>query len=337
MYARKFLKDENVFWCSLLPILVFKPMLSSQIDKVFNEIIKSCDVSKNLLQQWCSPSDTSKASLNASFRAKLRVIQYIVSHKLAEFWFETITPNDTDRYLDRHNIETLHYLFPDPIIPIIENLSMKNISDILRNIECLEEADLVYSNAPEQLDKKYKKDAWSIENRLSSLFLNLYHDFELPARSLVKKHGAAVFNETGPEWQEYQKYIYRLDKGYSFLDLVNCLSDLDTSTRIKKKIVSRFLDAMIDKGVVVPITCIYDDKVYRGFRHGEDVNFADGERYALHRLLNDYISELESSDTISGIEIEKLSVIAIKTLLRKKYFNQPNKNILVPCNSYNFG
>lgn len=328
LYARPFYHDNTTYWCSLLPIFAINPMTKEQIDKVFSFLVEKFGDEGNALSFWFSPSNNACAEeVNSRYKAKLRLIQFLAAHNLAEYWIDTIKSSSGLDLHYRTSDQLLRYLFPEPVIQAIQNSQDSIRSLFHENCELTSQAINNVPIHPIRVGEIYREDAWSVENILTTLFIDLYENFELKTRKLIKEQKLNVFDEDGSAKAEYEKYILRLERGFSLLDMIRSLGGYKWSNEKSLYVISKFLDRMIDRGVVVPSTCVVGDVVYRGYRHGEDVNFADGEKYALHKMLEAYTSD-RGIDYLSGLEVEKLSVLTLKKMLDAGYFTRPDKNIL---------
>lgn len=328
LYGRPFHRGKGHSWCCLLPLVCLQPLTKAEVTSICEHIFSATTNADELRRWFKAPNSAGTELQNDRFKAQLRLIQYLASTRLARYWLDTLTQCSHNAYAYALDAQSVRYLFPDPIVPAISTLCEHHTRVLPKRSAAHRRTGGEQASLPFSYSSLSGADAWSIEESLIGLFLHLYKNVELPARRIAKKHGRGVFSLQGRVRREYQQYLTRLEKGYSLPDLRNTLARHEWPLSKECSVVSCFLDRMIDRGVVVPTTCVVGDMVFRGYRHGEDVQFGRAEMVALHKMLVAYSEERHVAGTLAGLEIEKLSVIAIKKLLEGKYLVRPDKNIL---------
>ena len=88
------------------------------------------------------------------------------------------------------------------------------------------------------------------------------------------------------------------------------LHNVPVSSKINN-IFSLLLDLCNDLGIAVPVTCCQEGVVFRGYRHGEDVKFADGELALTFEAARGFLTG-SRRDRIPRLTLEKLLVLLIK-------------------------
>jgi len=294
------MRTGDAYWCQLLPIVIFPPMEIGEVEKIFNRIIEHSRHKE--LPAWFQTGNN-----NDDITGKLRLVQYYVASQLGSIWHEEMVTKVDGNITLEQDFKNLNFLFPPPI------------SDILRNI-CSDDnihfSDLNIKYAPPVADQEQEVEEEFDEMvalyRLSNPFLKLYKEKELAARQLVKKLGEKVFSD-----ENYRKIIDRLNQGYSLKDLKSFIAQIANHIH-KGKLVSYFLDLYIDKGVVVPITCVQGNLVFRAFRHGEDVEFSENEMRLCVSMLDKFTKEFGSSKLAHTI-VEKLLVLFVRIGIQKNF------------------
>ncbi|MCX6925093.1 MAG: phosphoribosyltransferase [Verrucomicrobia bacterium] len=112
----------------------------------------------------------------------------------------------------------------------------------------------------------------------AEVFHHIYDNREIPAREEARREapllGIRYLDPNLP-----MPHRDRLQKGVPWQLLVEWLIGL-CAVKKSAQVMQTFsllLDLCNDVGIAVPVTCVEDGIVYRGYRHGEDVKFSDGE------------------------------------------------------------
>lgn len=298
-YGEKQEKKKTRYAIRILPIVVFQPLNFENIDSLFDQVAK-----KNNLQSFFKKQFTT-------YTSKLRLVQYVIASRLAEFWVET-EYIDLD-LSDKHDLFTLQLLFNQDVISDI----FKTVTNRKRKLFDSKTELFKVSNEADQLDFESSisiegNSVEALQTILLEPFLKLYYKKEKRAWELVEKHKTGVFKET-----QYHSIMNRLRTGYSITFLKNLVGkyyDFDAS-----KIVSSFLDKAIDAGIAVPIIVEEDNIIYRAYRHGEDVIFGEKEE-KLCAIVYKEFSEM-APDDLQKIVTEKLAVLLIKIGIQNKFLN----------------
>lgn len=279
-YCRKRLdKRHEVYIMTIVPMLVLPPIEIETLNNIFVEL------------SGCGYTKLSKV-LSAS-SARLRFVQFVLADLLARHFIQSI--NDllgTSNQIQREYV-SLRYLFPSEVVnPICE------IADKFAGIV---KADIPYVDLSSSGDGKRIWELLDVNDALIQPFLEMYNKDELCSRRLVCAHGVNVFNKI-----ECATAIDRLKRGVSFGELLNRLAGISDSQR--HMLVSAFLDKSIDEGIVVPITAERDGKVFRAYRHGEDVQFGQQEERLCYDMLSAFSQQIHRKD-IPKLWMEKMLVL----------------------------
>jgi hypothetical protein len=156
--------------------------------------------------------------------------------------------------------------------------------------------------------KQKRNQRVSLLADFAEIFGRIYDTREIPARKEARQLGAAYLNA-----ESETPNRDRLEKGVPWQLLVEWMARLTgiPRTRVSVNTFSLLLDLCNDVGIAVPITCTDDGIVYRGYRHGEDVKFADGE-LALSYDVAEAFLQTAGVNSIPRLVCEKLLVLLIK-------------------------
>lgn len=303
LYATFNDKSKKTFSVRVVPMIVFDRIDTKYINQMFEELIRQA----------------GKESLRLFFTsvsAKMRVLQFYFSYKLAMFWAiglpSVLGVKGSNLKLAERN---LSFIFPKEIDCEIEELCQ--LRDIGFDINGIFDFDQSATSEYAQIDNE--KDYISIENKLIEPFIDFYYNKEIPCREIVLKEGKKVFENT-----DYKELVQRLNKGINIGELMHIIKYAEDIYDIKTR-VSLFLDRSIDMGIIVPITQEKSGYVYRAYRHGEDVLFGEREKTLYLYLLREFQKEskrkvnelIPSNDNstdegLTHISLEKMMVLFTK-------------------------
>ena len=146
--------------------------------------------------------------------------------------------------------------------------------------------------------------------------MSLYFKKELPSRIDVR-----LAAENGDF--EKIKNIDRLETGITWNGILEYLKSIFKYqlTNDIKNVLSLVLDYSVDRGICVPILRFDKERdvVYRAFRHGEDVKFAE-EETELCGIAIEKAQEIIGNNQIPKLFLEKLLVLFIKIGASRKVF-----------------
>ena len=146
----------------------------------------------------------------------------------------------------------------------------------------------------------------------AEIFHHIYDNREIPAREEARREapllGIRYLDPNLP-----MPHRDRLQKGVPWQLLVKWLAGL-CGVKQSPQVMQTFsllLDLCNDVGIAVPVTCVEDGIVYRGYRHGEDVKFSDGELALAYDVADGFL-ETSGLSEIPRLTFEKLLVLLIK-------------------------
>lgn len=158
------------------------------------------------------------------------------------------------------------------------------------------------------LTKQPRNRSVSLLADFAEVFRNIYDIRELPARQEARKLGAKYLDQDSEAPNRD-----RLDKGVPWQLLVDWMASLYKTPQSKHvtNTFSLLLDLCNDVGIAVPVTCVEEGVVFRGYRHGEDVKFSDSELALAYDAAKGFL-ETSGLPAIPRLTFEKLLVLLIK-------------------------
>lgn len=289
----------DICWIKALPVVVLPPLRVADLDKMFVRLVGDRAES---LGPWfrTRAQDKERSSV-------LRLVQYYLGCKLIKKWIDDLSDAYGEGLIPSHDLNNLGYLFPAPVVEEVLAICASGVSFGDLDVRFVEQscADLG------QTDDGF--DAPTGIAKLTAPFLEAYRKIELPAREEARC--LASCRGELPK----RHHLDRLKVGKTLRDLVLCLQGISSSVD-PMALVSWFLDAFVDEGVVVPVVVSEDGIVYRAYRHGEDVEFAENERRLCAAMLARF-SESYGSDEIPRTVVEKLLVAFVRVGLSKGVLN----------------
>lgn len=290
--------NKERYSISVLPMVVFDRVKIDDIERIFANIISDSNLDS------CCFADVS---------SKLRLVQFYYSYKLALFWNnylpESLCVDLNKLMLEKKN---LRFIFPPEIDVKVRNLCACSRKKHLPEFHYCKH-ELSSFDFKSNIDEV---DYISIDARLIEPFLALYHNKELDCRQLVIDKGRDAYND-----EKYKELLQRLNSGISIGDLFSIIKNAEELYDCSTKI-SLFIDRSVDMGIIVPITQVKGDNIFRAFRHGEDVLFGEKEETMYTSFLYEFQEESKKdsvgSKSITHIAAEKLIVLFTKIGLEKK-------------------
>ncbi len=295
--------------CTVHPIVAFEPLQCGLVDELFKYTIKH-STSSDYLEGFFAGDNPQLYS------GKLRIIQYSIAARIAEYWIDQINSVSSNSISLTTDIQNIHYLFPPPIISEIRDL-FSNTKQICFNSEHAESFSKQKNDSFISQEKISISsiNPWLVHQQLNNKFLELFHRFEVHLRELSETYKTRLFTNLEIN-KKFEKSLLRLSHGYSLREMNSWLTSSVKDRRLRLAIISHYLDIAIDKGIAVPTTCVQNGWVFRGYRHGEDVLFANEVKEIAYEIFRSYLAHKKQKD-MPGIEVEKLSVIMIKKMLGK--------------------
>ncbi len=299
-YIKKRIRKTTQHSILFLPFAIFDEISKTEIDQIIEHFFQR-ETERQIIQQEMP-----------TYESKFRLIQFIVAHFLMQVFFFDIdfdAKNATENGIYSPMEKRVRYIFTPEVVELIKILFYNHLSYTKTlSITSPKFNTIVSTNGTEQ----EKNNSLFIYDVLSSKFMELYRKKEIYARELAKKYGKGIFS-----LEQYTSIMARLEKGYTYKDLVKCLNNINESSFV----VSIFLDLAIDTGIAVPITYIKGNKVVRAYRHGEDVIFTDVEAKQITYMLNCFL-EITSRDSVPSLLLEKLLTTFIRFGLHDNIFEK---------------
>lgn len=305
----------------VVPYVMFNPVNVKMVDLLVDAICHA----ENIYD------DSLKNHLGTNC-GKMLFIQYYFSEVLLRWWIKYTEGFLCKGLEPKRNSRSLNLLFSPQIIEFISNFtfsrSIKTISG--------EESEMFFSENIPYSGKDVSVNPLIITNSLTQKFLDLYYEKELESRRIVHEKGKSAFVD-----QTYAEYVDRLEDGISLIKLKKQISDYVENSTDANLFLSTFLDNAIDTGIIVPITVTKKDRIYRGYRHGEEVIWGDIN----DKMMAFYFETIFGKNgSVPKLWFEKLLVLFLKIGLRRKLlsefpYNTPKneKMRLIGIRSYLYG
>lgn len=290
IYATFKEKNKKMYSLRLVPMIVFDRMPIIEIENIFNELIVQTEEYKYFKDMFITAT------------SKLRFIQFYFSVKFAEYWINGLPKfiglSKEDLTFEDRN---LSFVFPEEIDKKVKKLCESKI--ILVNVHNIAEMGISSADGESKITGR---DMISVESRLIEPFIKKYYEKEIPCRELVLKKGKEVFDN-----EKYAELVQRLNTGITAHDMLENVGYVREYYDIQTR-VSLFVDRAIDMGMIVPITQISNNHVFRAYRHGEDVLFGKREEILYLTMLHEYEEKARSGAGITHISTEKMIVLFSK-------------------------
>jgi|WetSurMetagenome_2_1015567.scaffolds.fasta_scaffold00529_14 hypoxanthine phosphoribosyltransferase len=320
VYTKKMTRGIKM---SILPIITFKALRKESIKEIFDNlfsVLNDVGFDENIIDrfkvEFTNPISqlrfiqyTSALILANKFKYNLqRALDKPVNIDLRDLDIELLfgswnlpsIKTLAKIYLDKEEQLFLNIIGIEPAILDLESTELKTLMENPNN-------DSVYKTLDE--DEKFPEDdPRNIFSDFSNIFLSLYHKKEIPSRVAVK--------EAAPkkDWESIRK-IDRLETGITWIGILEYLKNIFhyTLTPEVKNVLSLVLDYSVDKGICVPVIRHNTDTdiVFRAFRHGEDVKFAE-EETELCGFAIENAQEVIGKGQLPKLFVEKLLVLLIR-------------------------
>lgn len=299
LYARKV---SRKFICSIQPIVILPELSQNELYNLYENIIN--EFREFDLSYW-NDGTTSDDSM----KSRLRILQYLIATELASLLHEDFSYLSKKNIIFEQCIYNLRLIFPGNLSETIHTISQSNRCNF-NNLR-IKQKTTSSESCNEILNQK-EFDNVIATYKLTNPFIESYKNEELKARELVRVHGADVFNHS-----EYKDVLERLNRGVSIDRLKKEIAEYSNSTNIGQ-VVSNFLDTYIDRGSIVPISYVHQSKIYRAFRHGENVEFSREELTLFTYMLGKVKG---NQSCLQKTYIEKLLVLFVRAGIQKGFLN----------------
>ncbi len=325
IYAKKLSWGMYV---SILPLVTFNPFSNAILNNILNHFFSFLKKDKQISEYEYLFSQFSNPE------SQLRLLQYsaslILFSKLKSDINKVLGKNA--RYELRNiDIELLFGVWNVPLVNRIYKILMDSQYELMfEGIECSSKnLDIEHTEIKELMKKGTEVEPESIPYDIfpeddhrniladfSNIFLSLYFKKELPSREAVR---------SAAERGDFEKIknIDRLETGITWHGILEYLKSIFKYqlTNDIKNVLSLVLDYSVDRGICVPILRFDKDRdvVYRAFRHGEDVKFAE-EETELCGFAIEKAQEIIGNNQITKLFLEKLLVLFIKIGASRKVF-----------------
>lgn len=283
----------------VLPIAAWEELSVRDVGRLFDAVVQRADV--DLADEFTSA------------QSRLRLVQFFLAARLGQIWlddFSLIAGTIESRHLEDGQ---LAFAFPPHIVGHVRSVSANPVEFppiVFQRVKPMRPAIREAAQPAASM--------WEAQDALASPFQEMYRTKELPARLLLKRYGPAAFDDPG-----LTEILDRLQRGRSLRELETHAAELLGSPLSAAAIVSSFLDAAVDQGIIVPITVEKDGVVSRCYRHGEDINFTDNEPHLFGVMLQEAFATSKRTE-INKISVEKLAVLFLRIGVAENVFTRHN-------------
>lgn len=305
---------EDVLWLRAVPIVTLLPLADSTINALITALL---DKLANL-----GPDSIHLRQSLTKPPAQQRFIQFLLGIALGKAFFAdlqssigsklqlTFDEDDTDRHYGPwlHNSLADCTEYAEELLRLDgfnENIRVAPVPHRARELatEVLEASSLP-TIQPEHTP--YKRN---VVADCCTLFAQMYHIREIPARREAQRLGKRVMHASAKE----APYRDRLNIGLPWTAIVRFVRRLSSSGSLPShpSMVSLALDVCNDLGIAVPITCSINNVTFRAYRYGEDAPFGDSELRLAYEAVNGYLLSAQR-DSVSRLTLEKLLVFLLR-------------------------
>lgn len=311
----------------VVPYLILRELSSDEIDRIFFELAAACSV----------PNRAALTGSCVTGKSRLRLIQYVLASRLGKAWANNLQDFGirVSFVEDRREVS---FIFPALIHDAVSELSASSqlnassqLSASLQPRERLPVGtlDSVFDEWQEPSAPIHLNTSQYLQ--LSSKFLDLYLNVEIPARQRAKELGEAYFSDSTAK-----TFRDRLNKGLTLEELASSLRG--SGAYISENQISMFVDMAVDSGIVVPITVERDHDdgtrtLSRAYRHGEETYILQRDLGLFHSMLlsiaddvNKQVivqklnSALRTPHRLTKILLEKVLVLFLRYAIAKGIF-----------------
>ncbi|MBX3669252.1 MAG: hypothetical protein KF778_12705 [Rhodocyclaceae bacterium] len=314
---------------TVMPIVTFAPMSGATLASLFASHLDTvaAHIGSPTIHSYLSsafPSETSK----------LRWLQYIAAALLGGLFRNSIQESQERTIsFDTRDID-IEVLFGRWNLDVVKQISglylaspNSRFSESVKlhpSAVDLEQTELtaLIANHSENHSEQDESQIGSSEPRnivadFNNIFVSLYKEREISARQYTRSYA-----DEG-NWEAIAK-LDRLDTGLTWTGILEYLRrtfGYDISPEIKNTL-SLVLDSGVDKGIAVPVIRYNADSdlIYRAYRHGEDVLFADEEVELCGLAIEEAVASI-GKPVLPKIFLEKLLVLLIRIGAAKKFLD----------------
>ncbi|HEY0684576.1 MAG TPA: hypothetical protein VGD45_19725 [Steroidobacter sp.] len=291
LYGKHIGKHEAT-WFMVMPVAVLDPLTTGDIDRLWEAIVSGCSTQE---------ADTLRANF-ISATSRLRAIQFVIAARLAEHWIRDARVLLGLRVSPRIDSSFAGFSFSPSTAALISRIAARGLS--------FSAVGQVHAATANILEIELPSDPpgvnpWNLQAALIKPFLYLHKTREVLARQLQPR----------PD-EPPDPLLDRLNQGFSLAQLRQRVSAV-LADAPGDAILSEFLDHVIDRGFVVPISAHHGNVVFRAYRYGEDVLDAEQFRQLCARCAQKFL-ETSGFPAISRTWLEKLIVLLLQELLNER-------------------
>lgn len=325
IYSRR--TSNGAYWTRVVPIATLVPLKVDAVERLFETLVAM--IERTIGQRL----ESLRADMTRPI-AKLRVTQYLLSAVVGQGYLLDLA---RQRELNRNP----GFSF-DEAARLFGPWLRKDITHCHKAIDTLLDSEVLTPAAAARFDRSdlpidvaevartecaqfvagpnEKSGALAgsrtLRTDLERIFLRLHKTHELAAREEVRRFGERIF--TVP--REEAPHRDRLKFGFDWRTIAQIVLTREGLKATPRRVMrlSFLLDALIDAGIAVPFLCERDGVLFRAYRHGEDVPFANQEFALAYDAAAGFLEGAER-DTIPRLMFEKLLVSLLRIGVAKKF------------------
>lgn len=326
---------RNRYSARIVPIATLRPIADDDVGGLFDSVVSSLERSAS------QKLEMIRISLKSNM-AQLRFVQYILSLAIGRAYMEDISQFVNVNRVPEFSLYEAAKLFGPwlrselGVCHSVLSGDEYDGSNAANTLPRFKPSDLPYSVASVSQTECEEfllaapnlssdgTETRTLRTDLEAVFLSLHSQHEIPARQEVRQHGAAVFDLPA----DAVPHRDRLQFGFAWKTIVAALFKREKIkvTPMRSARLSLLLDMLIDNGVAVPFLCEREGVIFRAYRHGEDVPFANQEAALAYDIVAGFI-EATQRETVPKQYLEKLLVSLIKVGVSRRF--------LVPIHNIN--
>lgn len=296
---------------SFVPVVTLGAMTHTALERAFECVCQKFDLNLLLFK-------------NSSLHGKLRTLQFLIGAAVFKTWWSSINNIYEPKIAKKIDAVGLRSAFsPEISEHILASLEVYLAGKPLKQV-AIPEGIQVASEPPEAAQEtrddftsflasyfssdSYQDDDDTPLSDLTAIFLEFHRRFESAAREEISN---GVLDP---------KFKNRLKRGMAWNTLSATLLSkhhLSEGQR-NRQLLSLILDRLIDYGIAVPITVVSHDRLYRAYRHGEDVRFGAQEENLVYKILEGFETGREHKG-FEGTYLEKLIVLLLRVGMKEEW------------------
>ena len=325
-FARK--STNGAYWTRFVPIVTIAPLEEAELAKLFEAIVSTIERIQG------KKFEGIRREMNTSI-SRLRFVQYILSTTVGLGYLERLQgtlglKRQVEFSLDesvrlfgnwlRQELSECHAAMTPGTVAHLQRRMRRGqiliadlpqeVAEVSRN-ECEQYLESHWDGVADK-----SESSRTLRTDLEQIFVKLYQRHEPAARAEVGKYKQEIFEIPAKCAPHRDRLKFGFDWG-TIADLVLTREKLKPTPHRRLRL-SFFLDSLVDAGIAVPILCERDGVVFRAYRYGEDVPFANQEAALAYDLAKGFLEGSQKA-SIPRLTFQKLLVALLRVGVAKKF------------------